>query len=69
MRVWITVFSITTENGEEKTFPGPHIFAFNYNEAKYEADLLSNAAISVDKKIKVEVVGEFNEKTQQPIVH
>ena len=69
IRVWLTVFTITTENGEEKTFPGPHIFAFNYNEAKYEADLLSTAAISVDKKIKIEIVGELNEITQQPIVH
>ena len=69
IRVWMTVFTITTEEGEEKTFPGPHIFAFDYNEAKYEADLLSSAAISVDKKITIEIVGELNEPTQQPIVH
>ena len=69
VRVWMTVFKITTENGEEKTFEGPHIFAFDYNEAKHEADLLSNTAISVDKKIKIEIVGELNETTQQPIIH
>jgi len=69
VRVWMTVFTIVNEEGVEKTFPGPHIFAYDYNEAKYEADLLSSAAISVDKKIKVEIVGELNETTQQPIVH
>jgi len=69
IRVWITAFTITDENGQEKTFDGPFIFAFDYNEAKHEADLLSSTAISIDKKIKIEIIGEFNETTQQPIVH
>ena len=69
VRVWITVFTITKENGEKVTFDGPYIFAFDYNEAKQEAELLSNSAISIDKKIVIEIVGELNEKTKLPIIH
>jgi hypothetical protein len=68
-RVWITIFTITKENGEKVIFEGPYIFAFNYDEAKQEAELLSNSAISIDKKIAVEIVGELNEKTKQAIIH
>ena len=69
IRVWITSFTVTDENNERKTFSGPYIFAFDYNEAKQEAELLSNSAISIDKKIVIEIVGELNEKTKLPIIH
>ena len=47
IRVWITSFSVTTEDGNKKTFDGPYIFAFDYKEAKLEADILSQSAVSV----------------------
>ena len=40
IRVWITSFTVTTEDGNKKTFDGPYIFAFDYKEAKLEADLI-----------------------------
>ncbi len=69
IRVWITSFTVTDENNERKTFSGPYIFAFNYKEAKLEADLLSETAVSINKEIKIEIVGELNEETQLPILH
>jgi hypothetical protein len=68
-RVWLTTFTVTTEDGEEKTFEGPHIFAFNYNEAKSEAELLSKSAVAINREIKIEIIGELNEETQLPIIH
>ena len=69
IRVWITTFTITRENGEKKTFSGPYIFAFDYNEAKQEAEMLSDAAVSINSKIVIDIVGELNDQTNQPILH
>jgi len=69
IRVWITSFTVTTENGEKKTFNGPYIFAFDYKEAKLEADILSQSAVSVNRGVTVDIVGELNEETQLPILH
>ena len=69
IRVWITSFTVTTEDGNKKTFDGPYIFAFDYKEAKLEADILSQSAVSVNRGVTVEIVVELNEETQLPILH
>ena len=57
-KIFITIFTVTSSTGEEKSFPGPFIFAYDYQEASQEASVLN-----------IEIVGELNEETRLPILH
>jgi hypothetical protein len=57
-KIFITTFTVTSLSGEEKTFPGPFIFANTYQEASEEASVLN-----------IEIVGELDEETKLPILH
>ena len=35
-KIFITIFTVTSSTGEEKSFPGPFIFAYDYQEACQE---------------------------------
>jgi len=57
-KIFITIFTVTSSTGEEKSFPGPFIFAYDYQEACQEASVLN-----------IEIVGELDEETRLPILH
>tara|TARA_R100000541_G_scaffold36851_1_gene44873 strand:+ start:1714 stop:1899 length:186 start_codon:yes stop_codon:yes gene_type:complete len=57
-KLYLTTWKITDEDGNEKVFPGPMLYAHDFDEANREAKIL-----------KIEIVGEFDLDTMKKILH
>ena len=57
-KLFITTVTVTRDDGTKKTFAGPFLYAYDYQEASYQA-----------KELRVDIVGEFNIDTMERIIH
>ena len=57
-RLYITSWTVTNEDGTERTYAGPLLYAYTYDEANKQA-----------KELKVLIIGEFNIDTMERIIH